>query len=112
MQLSEDGEIAWCIVTPEMESETGADDDDVRATINHLIFIRGVRVALLFKQRGENRVKISLRARAGFDVAEFARSLDPGGGGHSRAAGCSQEGSLEQVAEVALDALQKALATS
>lgn len=108
MQMWDDGRVAWCIVTPEMEDSTGASDDDVRATINHLIFIRGVVVALLFKVRG-GRIKISLRARDGFDVANFARSMDPGGGGHARAAGFSLDGTLQDVASRVLEALERAL---
>ena len=108
MKFSSNGQIAWCLIPASMEADTGASDDDVRASINHLIFVDGVQVALLFKER-EDKIKISLRARAGFDVALFARSLDPGGGGHSRAAGCSMTGTIEDVSARALEALATAL---
>ena len=97
MRLSSDGAIAWTSVSQKLAAETRTTDEDVRGIITQMIFIEGVRVALLFYERDGGKVKLSLRSREGFDVANFARQLDPGGGGHARAAGCTIAGTLDSV---------------
>ena len=47
--------------------------------------LKGIEVACLIKEYGENEYKISLRSKEYLDVAEIARNN--GGGGHIRAAG-------------------------
>lgn len=109
MEFTDDQQIAWCIVSPEMQESTGAIDDDIRSAINHLIFIRGVQVSLMFRLEEKDLVKVSLRSRAGFDVAEFAKFLDRNGGGHARAAGCTLKGPLNSVANSTIEQAKKAL---
>lgn len=97
MRILEDGKIVWTQVSRELARETNTTDEDVRGIITQMIFVEGVRVALLFYEKDDGKVKLSLRSREGFDVANFARFLDPGGGGHARAAGCSLSGTLDEV---------------
>lgn len=97
MKILEGGKIVWTQVSRELAAETKTTDEDVRGIITQMIFIEGVRVALLFYEKDNAKVKLSLRSREGFDVANFARSLDPGGGGHARASGCSLNGTLDEV---------------
>jgi phosphoesterase RecJ-like protein len=52
-------------------------------------------------------IKVSFRARGAVDVGKFAQSLTSKGGGRHRAAGCTLHGSLEQVQERVLQALQQ-----
>jgi phosphoesterase RecJ-like protein len=63
----------------------------------------------LFKEISANEVKISFRARGAIDVGRFARTLDPRGGGHHRAAGCTINGTLEGVQKSVIHELQQAL---
>lgn len=112
MRLSPDGRVAWTSVSRKLAEETRATDEDVRAIITQMIFIEGVRVALLFYERDPGRVKLSLRSREGFDVANFARQLDPGGGGHARAAGCTLPGTIETVRDGVLTRLNGLLAAA
>ncbi len=100
MKIEANGKVVWTTVSRALATETRTTDEDVRAIITQMIFIEGVRVALLFYERDGGKVKLSLRSRGGvdgFDVANFARSLDPGGGGHARASGCMLAGSLDEV---------------
>jgi phosphoesterase RecJ-like protein len=57
--------------------------------------IAGVKLALMFRQIGHGRVKISFRSMGEVDVAALAHQF--GGGGHHRAAGASLGGSLADV---------------
>jgi phosphoesterase RecJ-like protein len=73
--------------------------------INVLTTVQGARVAVIFVERPDGKVKISLRAHPGLDVATVAQSF--GGGGHEAAAGAEVAGSLEEVQEKVLAAVRQ-----
>ena len=66
--------------------------DDLDGVVEFPRSIEGVRMALLFREIAQGRVKVSLRSVGDVDVAAFAKPF--GGGGHTKAAGLSLEGSL------------------
>ena len=67
--------------------------------IQTIIFIDRAEVGLVFHEFEPQRFRISLRARGKVDVGASARELEPGGGGHARAAGCMLEGTADEVIE-------------
>jgi phosphoesterase RecJ-like protein len=69
--------------------------------------IAGVRLAMMFREIHQGRIKVSLRSVGNVDVAAFARQF--GGGGHTKAAGVSLEGSLAGVQEKVLGAAREYL---
>jgi len=58
-----------------------------------------------FIEMRDNTVKVSMRARPGYNVASIA--MDLGGGGHKLAAGCTMSGSLDAVLEQVLPKLRE-----
>ena len=67
--------------------------------------IEGVEVAVLLKEKeGANGFKGSLRSKENVNVSDICFLL--GGGGHPRAAGCFVSGTLEQVKEKVLKAIE------
>lgn len=104
MRLELDGRVAWAGLTAAECAgvETGGLVDD-------LVFIEGVEVGLLLIDRGDGRVKLSLRSRGGVDCSAVAQGLSTGGGGHARAAGASLTGGLEAAAARVIGALREAL---
>jgi phosphoesterase RecJ-like protein len=64
--------------------------------------IEGTKLALLFRDLGHGKVKVSFRSVGRVDANALARRF--GGGGHARAAGALVEGSLAQVKEKVLAA--------
>ena len=98
MQRSDNGMVAWVVITDDMRKKTNAGLDDHEQIIDHLREIRGVEVACVFVELEAKVTKLSLRSTTFFDVGELARRLNKDGGGHSRAAGAQFDG-LE-VAEV------------
>ena len=58
---------------------------DSESVVNMLRDLKGIEVACLVKEYGENEYKISLRSKDYLDVSEIARNN--GGGGHIRASG-------------------------
>lgn len=69
--------------------------------------IEGVEVGVTLKERSPGVYKISMRSSERVNVSDLCGSL--GGGGHARAAGCTLEGTLDEVKAVILDAVGKAL---
>lgn len=95
LSMSEDGKIAWVFVTPEQMESSGAVSEDLEGIVNYPRNIQGVEVGILFKSLKSGVVKASFRSAGEVDVAALAQTF--GGGGHVRAAGCSIEGSLEDI---------------
>tara|TARA_B100000902_G_scaffold107627_1_gene109401 strand:- start:1088 stop:2050 length:963 start_codon:yes stop_codon:yes gene_type:complete len=63
--------------------------------VNYGLLIKGVLVAVLIKASGQNQYRVSLRSRENVNVNKIAQIFS--GGGHTRAAGCKLDGSLEDV---------------
>lgn len=107
IKLSEDGKIAWVTVLLETLQKTGCTSEQTEGIIAYLLGITGVEVALLLKETGEKKIKVSLRARNKVDVSKIAAAF--GGGGHIKAAGCLVEETVVKVEEMLLEATKKAL---
>src|SRR5207244_4050097 len=91
--------LAWVTVPPDALQRHRATADDLDGIVEYPRSIAGVRLALLFRQLANGKVKVSFRSLGDVDVAELAQRF--GGGGHRKAAGASLEGSLaEAQAEV------------
>src|SRR5438046_1863708 len=91
--------LAWVTVPPDALQRHRATADDLDGIVEYPRSIAGVRLALLFRQLANGKVKVSFRSLGDVDVAELAHRF--GGGGHRKAAGASLEGSLaEAQAEV------------
>jgi len=99
--------IVWTEIRPEMLEKVGATQEDTEGIVGTLRTTENARVACVFKEIPDNRVKVSLRSKDGFDVSRIATKF--GGGGHTVAAGCLVEGTLEQVRERVLTSIKKDL---
>ena len=105
MQVSPDGVVAWMEVTQQMLEQRGLGKDALEDLINYPRSIKGVVVALLFKDEGQEVVRVSLRSKGDVDVAAVAKVF--GGGGHKNAAGCTLGGSLPEVRERVLGEVRR-----
>jgi bifunctional oligoribonuclease and PAP phosphatase NrnA len=85
MHAEMDGRLLWSEVTAEMLEEAGADLQDSEGIIDALQSIATMKLAILFKESGEGRSKISVRSREPIDATDVCTPF--GGGGHRRAAG-------------------------
>jgi phosphoesterase RecJ-like protein len=84
--------LAWVTVPPDALQRHRATADDLDGIVEYPRSIAGVRLALLFRQLANGKVKVSFRSLGDVDVAELAHQF--GGGGHRKAAGASLEGTL------------------
>ena len=87
--------LAWVTVPPGALERLGVSADDLDGVVEFPRSIAGVRMALLFREIAAGRIKVSLRSVGDVDVAAFAKPF--GGGGHTKAAGLSMEGSMGDV---------------
>lgn len=107
LSFSADQQIGWLWVNSEDLTETGATNEDLEGLVNYPRNIEGVEVGLLFKQNGQESVKVSLRSTGRVNVAVVAQHF--GGGGHVRAAGCRLTDPLDEVIRKVVSVVQKAL---
>lgn len=105
--VEEDKGLSW------LSMKAGAlDDHDVRqedldGIVEHARSVAGTRMAILFRDLGHGKVKVSFRSTRGVDVNQFARRF--GGGGHARASGALIAGTLEEVRARVLAAAREVL---
>jgi len=90
------GKIAWLVMRQHMVDIEPTLADQTDALIQFVRSLKGVEVALLFKEvRKSREVRINLRSTGKADVNALARVF--GGGGHRMASGATVRGSLKQV---------------
>lgn len=94
--------LAWVTVPAGALERHSVTPDDLDGIVEHARSIAGVRLALLFRQIANGRIKVSFRSMGSVDSAALAQGF--GGGGHHKAAGASLAGSIAQVQERVLDA--------
>ena len=87
LEFSADGRLAWLEVTCAAQARAGIGLEATEDFVGYARAIRGVEIALAFKEVSGDEVKVSLRSRGGVDVARLAGQF--GGGGHRNAAGCT-----------------------
>jgi phosphoesterase RecJ-like protein len=105
-RLQRDGWLAWMHVTRDDLEHCEATDEDCSGMVNFALGIKGVEVAVLFRELPERgRWHTSLRSKGTVNVAEIAERF--GGGGHVSASGCSVPGSLSAATETILAPLRR-----
>ncbi len=87
--------MAWVKVVAGALERHGVSSEDLDGVVEHPRSIAGVRLALLFRDLGHGKVKVSFRSLSGVNVNTLARAF--GGGGHARASGALIAGSLADV---------------
>ena len=107
LERSHDGRIAWVLITDELYRQTGTTAEDTDNFVNFVRSVKGVEVAVLFRQTRTAQYKISLRSKGRVDLSGLATSL--GGGGHRNAAGGVVDGLFPEVRERVINAVAAAI---
>jgi phosphoesterase RecJ-like protein len=105
--ISDCGRLGSVSVTEQMLAETGTGPEHTDGLINYPRSIRGVKVALLFRQTSNDCFKVGFRSKGEVNVGKLARQL--GGGGHHNAAGATLSGDLTTVQQMVFSRLQSLL---
>ena len=106
LTVSEDGRVAWTAVTQAMLRDSGATMEEAEGIVTALRALRGVQVALLFKEEPE-AIRVSLRGRSGVRAHVIAEAF--GGGGHPAAAGFTSHAALPDVIRQTLEVVRREL---
>ncbi len=110
LHVANDNRVASVYVDRSMYEMTGTDREDTEGMVNIPRSIKGIEVALLFRQENSNLApswKVSLRSKGDVDVSRIAEHF--GGGGHKKAAGCNVSGELSDVIRKVYDYVNEAL---
>lgn len=99
LELHGGGRVASVRLELSMFERAGARPTDSEGLIDHPRAIRDVEATVLFRERPEGDVKVSLRSRGRIDVGAIASRR--GGGGHRNAAGCLVESREDEQAVIA-----------
>ena len=94
-QLYLDGKVIATYVTCEQMKRFGCGPKHLDGIVNQLRVTKDVIVAAFLYENEDGSYKVSLRANGEFNVAEVVAVF--GGGGHVKAAGCTMEGTIEDI---------------
>jgi phosphoesterase RecJ-like protein len=94
------GRVAWMSISRQMFEETGAQEKDIEGLAEFPRSIGEVRIAILFIEQTQDRVRVRFRSKNEVAVDGLAREL--GGGGHRNAAaavikGTNLDGAVDKV---------------
>ncbi len=94
-EMQMDGHLVWSITTLDMKNQYSASSGNGDGIVNLLATARDAKAAIVFKEKENGKVEVSIRSRPGVDISSIAVHF--GGGGHPQAAGAIVEGDLDQV---------------
>jgi len=105
LELRDGGETALASLTREMIDSVGANERDMEDISAFVGQIEGVKNGATLKETTDDHVKISLRTDPGsLNASQVCALL--GGGGHAAAAGAMVEGTMEQVRQKVIEAIE------
>ncbi|MBI9045215.1 MAG: bifunctional oligoribonuclease/PAP phosphatase NrnA [Anaerolineaceae bacterium] len=93
--LQIENSLVWTTLTLEDRKKAAYRGNDDADLINMLSNIEEANIILLFIEQKDEKVKVSWRAKTGWDVSQIA--LKYGGGGHPAAAGTMLNGTLDEI---------------
>jgi phosphoesterase RecJ-like protein len=102
LRVEAGGRVAWVEVTMAACARAGVGMQAADEVIEYPRNLAGVRIAIAFKERSADEVRVSLRSHGAVDVAALAAQF--GGGGHRNAAGCTVRGGIAEVRATVLAA--------
>ena len=106
LEITAGGKIAHLSITQEMYKKTGAREEDTEGFVNFARDVEGVEAGILFRETDVgDQFRVSFRSKGRIDVSKIARLF--GGGGHRNAAGCTIQGTMEEVKRRMLNAVSQ-----
>lgn len=105
--MQRDGGLLWATMTDAEQQALGAEAEAADDTVMRMQRVEGMKALVLFKERSDGTVKLSLRSVPGIDVASIAKRW--GGGGHTQAAGATLAMNLADAQAAVLPVLRSAL---
>ena len=107
LRVDDTGRIAVLYLDQQMAGAAGATYDDTEGVINQPLTVKEVQAVVFFKQTQGNHYRISLRSKGDADIGAVAKEF--GGGGHKNAAGCSADGPIDELRNIFVDKVRRAI---
>jgi len=87
LELHAGGQVCFLSIDNRLLASTGARFEDTEGIVDYSLYLRDVKVGVLFKELSSSKTKVSLRSQKGIDISPVAKAF--GGGGHPNASGCA-----------------------
>lgn len=107
MTYCANGKCAIIYTTLDMFKSLDVGDDEMEGLASIPRQIEGVLMGITMREKEGGFFKISVRTNCGINASEFCSKF--GGGGHPAAAGCTIEGTLDEVRNKLIEAAEKVL---
>ena len=107
LNTAKGGEIAWVHVSRAMFNKYRVSVEDTQELVNFPRMIKGVKIALAFREVRKGLVKVSFRSNGVADVNKLAKHFN--GGGHAAASGCVLKGTIPKVEKAVVSRAKKFL---
>lgn len=101
------GTLVWSNIKAHDFDRMKGTEDDVDAVADEMRAIKDVLVAVLFREKKNGKIRVSLRSKDNINVAVLAERW--GGGGHADVAGCvipNKRGSIQKILEQAKELIE------
>lgn len=102
------GKLAYIAITQADMEAAGVTEEDCANLVANTMLLDGVKIGMIFEEKSDGVIKVSLRSRNGYNVGKIAAGL--GGGGHVLASGCRKIAPIEQVVKEFLAEGEKEIA--
>ncbi len=107
MEIDPSGRIASLRMDEAIAAESGGSSEDTDGLSNLPLTVREIQAVAFFKQAEAGQYRVSFRSKGEIDVGSVARRF--GGGGHRNAAGCTVQGTFEQVRDLVMEPVRLAV---
>ena len=106
MELRDSGATAIAFLTRALIDQVGADERDMENISAFVGQVEGVKTGVTLKETTDGHIKISLRTDPGdLDASKVCALV--GGGGHAAAAGGMMKGTMAEVRQAVIDAIEQ-----
>jgi len=106
MEIIHGGKANLAVMTQQMLADTGAYPEETEGLVEELRNINGVEISAFLKEE-EGAVRVTMRSKSRADVSAIA--MEYGGGGHTKAAGCTIPGGIDEARQLIADSIGRQL---
>ena len=107
LRVDDTGRIAALYLDQQMAAVIGATYDDTEGVINQPLTVKEIQAVVFFKQVEGRHFRVSLRSKGDVDIGAVAKEF--GGGGHKNAAGCSVDGHIDELRNIFVEKMRRAI---
>ncbi len=93
-----DNRIIWSVIRDKDLTMTGGKDYDTDAIASEMNSMKGIKIAVLFREKDSETLKVSLRSKGDINIGKIAQEYK--GGGHLDVAGCYIPNKMKSIMKI------------